>query len=403
MSISTFALALLLSGTPGPAEAVAIGSVNLTQSAPVVAAPLQERGAVTALAPAAESPLQSSSDNVGLTPDQPKSDQLTSEVPANPAPVGAAAVTSDTTVVAPSSGDSGESAVSDGPVGTDVTVAEAPSADEEINEIIVVARKRSPIDPLEGLNVKSYEVVQSLDRAFVGPMAMTYKENVPRPIRSGLRNFLRNLTEPVVFLNYLLQFKLGKAAETAGRFAINSTLGVAGLFDTAKKEPFNLPYRNNGFGYTLGFYGVKSGPFLYLPFIGPTTLRDVSGSILDMMVMPFAIGAPFNDPFYALPTTTLRLLDERAESDVEEDERIANSGDPYGAMRDAYLKRRQAEIDALRGKKPAAQDGLEDKPMPAIEPVVLPDLYEIVPVDVTEEAMLPPPSIVLPDVMAPAM
>ena len=242
--------------------------------------------------------------------------------------------------------------------------ASAPPEEEEQGEIVVTARPRFvPGDPFLAINAQTFSVVQSVDKAFVGPVALKYKDTVPRPIRSGLRNFLSNLQEPVVFLNYLLQFKIGKAAETAGRFAVNTTLGLAGLFDSAKKHPFNLPHRNNGFGYTLGFYGVKPGPFLFLPLIGPTTLRDVLGRVIDISVLPFAVGRPFNDPLYVLPTTTIRLLDERAENDSELRALRDDSSDPYTAIKEDYLQRRQAEIDELRGRHKRDEGGA-GVPMP---------------------------------------
>ncbi len=245
--------------------------------------------------------------------------------------------------------------------------AEVPPAlqDEgaEGNEIIVTARPRfAPGDPFQAINAQSYAVIQSVDKAFVGPVALQYKDTVPRPIRSGVRNFLNNLQEPVVFLNYLLQFKIGKAAETAGRFAINTTLGIGGLFDSAKKHPFNLPRRNNGFGYTLGFYGVKPGPFFFLPLIGPTTLRDVFGRLIDLSIVPFVAGKPFSEPLYAIPTTIVRLLDERAEHD-EELRTISETSDPYTASKENYLQQRQAEIDALRGRSSSSRKGAEGLPV----------------------------------------
>src|SRR3546814_9806039 len=81
-------------------------------------------------------------------------------------------------------------------------------------------------------------------------------------------------------------FKIGKALETVGRFAINSTIGAAGVFDVAKKAPINLPYRSNGFANTLGFYGVEPGPYFFLPLVGPTPLRDMVGDGIDLLVLP---------------------------------------------------------------------------------------------------------------------
>src|SRR3546814_462964 len=117
-----------------------------------------------------------------------------------------------------------------------------------------------PGDPLQNVNIEAFQVAQSVDKALVGPIAKGYEGGVPKPIRDGLGNALRNLREPINFLNFLFQFKIGKAVETVGRFAINSTIGVAGIFDVAKKPPVNLPYRPNGFANTLGFYGVEPGP-----------------------------------------------------------------------------------------------------------------------------------------------
>ena len=240
-------------------------------------------------------------------------------------------------------------------IGTDpspapITPTPAPGSP---NEIVVTARGDAPPgDPLQAVNIESYRAVQAIDQAFVGPIAMGYQGIVPEPVRDGVGNALRNLTEPVNFLNYLLQFKIGKAAETLGRFAINSTFGVGGLFDVAKKKPFNLPYRRNGFANTLGFYGVEPGPFFYLPLFGATTLRDMAGNGLDMLVLPTAIGKPFNRTAYAVPTTVVRALNDRIERDAEIERLQKQSLDPYVETRTLYLQMRQREIDALRGRMP---------------------------------------------------
>jgi phospholipid-binding lipoprotein MlaA len=216
-------------------------------------------------------------------------------------------------------------------------------------EIVVTGRRASPDDPLEKINAQSYEVVQSVDKAIVAPLAFAYEDIMPRPIRKGLRNFLHNLGEPVVFLNFMLQLKPGKAAETLGRFVINSTIGVAGLVDVAKRKPFNLPRRRNGFANTLGYYGVPQGPYFYLPLIGPTTLRDFIGNRLDLLVLPIGIGKQFSRPEYALPVAALSELNSRIEFD-DELRQIRATRDPYVAARSYYLRKRQAEIDALHGR-----------------------------------------------------
>jgi phospholipid-binding lipoprotein MlaA len=217
-------------------------------------------------------------------------------------------------------------------------------------EIVVTGRRPSPGDPLEELNSTAFEATQSVDKAIVAPVAFAYKEVMPRPVRMGLRNFLHNLGEPIVFLNYMLQLKPGKAAETFGRFAINTAIGGAGLIDVAKRKPFNLPHRRNGFANTLGYYGVKPGPYFYLPLIGSTTLRDFIGNRVDMFLLPMAFGRQFNRPEFVIPVAVLSELDHRIEFD-DELTAIRATRDPYVAARTYYLQKRQAEIDALHGRK----------------------------------------------------
>lgn len=228
--------------------------------------------------------------------------------------------------------------------------SDAPSSP---GDIVVTARGEAPPgDPLQEVNITSYRVVQSVDKALVAPVATGYQDIVPEPVRDGLGNALRNLSEPINFLNFLLQFKFGKAAETLGRFAVNTTFGVGGLFDVAKTKPFNLPYRRNGFANTMGFYGVQPGPYFYLPLIGSTTLRDLAGNSLDLLVLPTAVGAPFNRTAYAVPTTVIRQLNDRIEGDAAIKCLQEESADPYVETRTLYLEMRQREIDALKGKGP---------------------------------------------------
>lgn len=220
------------------------------------------------------------------------------------------------------------------------------------DDILVTARQgHAPDDPLQAVNAQSFALTQTVDRAVVEPVALVYQRVLPTSLRSAIRHFLNNLSEPVVFANFLLQHKLGKAAETAGRFAINTTIGVAGVLDIANKDPFRLPRRRNGFAYTLGFYGVKPGPFLFLPLIGPTTVRDLIGLVVDRMLLPTLLGQPFNQLSYTVPATVLNLLDRRIEFDVQLRE-FRDTVNPYVATRSFYLECRQAEIEALHQRRP---------------------------------------------------
>ncbi len=240
------------------------------------------------------------------------------------------------------------------------------------NTIVVSAQKRAtPGDPLESLNAASYEAVQAVDEAIVAPITHGYMKAVPGQARAGIHNFINNLDEPIVFLNFLLQLKPGKAFETLGRFVINSTLGVLGLVDVAKRKPFNLPRRSNGLADTLGYYGVKTGPYLFLPLIGPTTLRDLFGRVIDLSILPLA-GKPFNKPAFVLAKGTLSSLDDRAQQDETLKRIREESGDPYLATREYYLKTREAEIDVLRGKRKSIYDPPID-PVPAPQPETEPE------------------------------
>ena len=222
---------------------------------------------------------------------------------------------------------------------------------DESDSIVVSGSHEAPKeDPLEGVNFQSYEAVQALDRAVVAPVAMGYKHVVPKPVRHGIRNFINNLDEPVVALNFLLQLKPGKAAETLGRFAINSTLGIGGLIDVAKKKPFNLPRRYNGLANTLGYYGIGPGPFLFVPGIGPTTARDLVGRIVDFSIVPRVVGSPLTRTEVSIGKATLSAISDRIADDARIRQLRDHSDDGYGAIRKNYLERRQAEIDALKGR-----------------------------------------------------
>ena len=215
-------------------------------------------------------------------------------------------------------------------------------------------------DPFEGVNRASYDLSKGLDRALFRPAALGYRHIMPKPARDGLRNFLANMGEPFVFLNDMLQLKPGRALRTVGRFVINSTLGVAGLIDTAKRKPFHLPHHDNSLGDTLGFYGIGPGPYLYLPVLGPTTLRDVlAGSAQSQLHSAYTV-RPFNSDTYKIPRTVFDGLDQRAEADEDLRALNADAVDPYATLRSVFLQDRQGEIDSLKAPDgaigPEAQD-----------------------------------------------
>lgn len=283
-----------------------------------------------------------------------------------------------------------------GPVAVDGVSADAVQQEPDPSDIIRVEGTviDTPGDPLENINAQTYEITQQIDQAVVGPVAAVYEEDLPKPVRNGMRNFLRNLLEPVNFLNFILQLKPGKAVETLGRFALNTTAGFGGLFDVAATEPFNLPYRRNGLSNTLGYYGVGPGPFLVLPLVGATTLRDLVGNTLDQAVVPFVVGPPLSTPYYGIPAYTVNSLQYR----IEVDERLAairDSDDPYMAMRESYLCLREADIAELRNRPPprdcsidalmaaidASYEDEQDEELAAMPDPVEPPVIEAAPVN----------------------
>lgn len=234
-------------------------------------------------------------------------------------------------------------------------------------DIVITGRSDAKIDPFRAVNERSFEATEAVDKALIAPVARAYKKTAPKPFRDGVHNVLYNLREPVVFLNFLLQHKIGKAIETAGRFGINTTVGLLGAFDIAKRKPFRLPRRGNGFADTLGFYGVKPGPFMFLPLVGPTTVRDLFGGAVDRLVLPLAAGRVVTKPAFVVPAAVLGVLDHRAEFDDTLHELHDNAADPYANTRTFYLQRRQAEIDHLRGRGTGSSSPMSEAPKAAID------------------------------------
>lgn len=195
-------------------------------------------------------------------------------------------------------------------------------------------------DPLEGLNRGVYKFNDTADKAVIKPIAGAYKAVLPSPVRSGVNNFFTNLNTFVSVINDLLQFKFDKAVEGAGRFVINSTFGIAGVLDLASKDGIEL--RNEDFGQTLAYWGVGDGAYLVLPFLGPSTLRDTGGFVVDTLA--FDPITYLDDPRTRNSLRGLKYLDKRSQllpgSDLLDDAAL----DPYAFMREAYLQRRESQI-----------------------------------------------------------
>lgn len=199
------------------------------------------------------------------------------------------------------------------------------------------------LDPFEKVNRGVYHFNKGLDRALLRPLAMTYRRGLPKTVRAGVRNGLNNLDEPNTLLNDVLQGRFKDGGVTATRFVVNSTIGVAGLFDVAGAK-MNLPIHYSDFGQTMGRYGVQPGPYLYLPVFGPTDFRDGIGRVADSFTGILNIHNLHVTTPERLGVAAVNGLDTRAEYDgsLKELDRVAT--DPYATVRSFYLQRREAKI-----------------------------------------------------------
>lgn len=194
--------------------------------------------------------------------------------------------------------------------------------------------KPAPQDPWESWNRGVYKVNDKLDRAFAKPIARTYVRAVPAPARTGVSNFLSNLRTTTVMINDALQGKLGAAANDLARLVVNTTVGFGGLLDPATQ--MGLDKNDEDFGQTLGHWGVPPGPFLEVPFFGPSDTRDGPGRIVDIFTGPTHY---ISNNWVSYGIYGVGLVDSRAGL-LSLDDTLQKVFDPYAFIRDAYLQRR---------------------------------------------------------------
>jgi phospholipid-binding lipoprotein MlaA len=221
------------------------------------------------------------------------------------------------------------------------------------------ATNGDPRDPLEPLNRGIYKFNDTVDKAVLKPVATGYKEAMPEPVRTAVGNFFSNLDDVLVLLNDLLQFKLEQAASDFSRLVWNTSVGIAGLIDVA--TPMDLPKHNEDFGQTLGYWGVNNGPYLVLPFFGPSTLRDTVGTVVDVQFDPVAQHTPVAERNSAI---AIHAVDNR--SRLLEAEEVFDEAaiDRYVFLRDAYLQRRRGLV--YDGNPPREKFEDYDDPAPAV-------------------------------------
>ncbi len=193
-------------------------------------------------------------------------------------------------------------------------------------------------DPWERFNRQMHRINNVIDRRVAKPLAQTYVRVVPRPLRLGVGNFFSNLGQPATAVNALLQGQPLRAAQSLGRFAVNSTLGIAGVFDPASDA--KLPNRSEDFGQTLGVWGWKRSRYLELPVFGPRTVRDVVGIFGDSPLSPLR---QVEADRVRVPLQGLQLVDVRAQL-LSTDALREGVDDDYALVRDAWSQRRDYQI-----------------------------------------------------------
>ncbi len=206
-----------------------------------------------------------------------------------------------------------------------------------------------PQDPFEPFNRNIHAFNEKVDNAVLKPVATTYRDVLPRPVRTGVANFFGNLGDVWSGVNSLLQLKVGDAASTLMRVSVNTVLGVGGLVDVASE--LGLDRHREDFGQTLGRYGVPTGPYLVLPLLGPSTVRDTAALPVDRQG---DLVTEFNPESTRNALVVTRVIDTRANllqaSRVMEEVAL----DPYTFTRDAWLQKRRSDV--YDGQPPALPD-----------------------------------------------
>ena len=223
----------------------------------------------------------------------------------------------------------------------------------------------SEADPLEGYNRGMHAFNEGLDQNILRPVAEGYRDIMPDPAERGVSNFFSNLREPFNILNNLLQFKFEEAVSDTVRFGLNTTVGILGFFDVASES--GIPKHDEDFGQTLAVWGVESGPYFVLPLLGPSTIRDTTGTLTEFWVgNTVEVGNTqlFNPTGEITPasaenaTILTKTVSKRADL-LEEKAMVDNASfDPYAFMRDSWLQRRESQIHDGNVPLPALPEDL---------------------------------------------
>lgn len=210
-------------------------------------------------------------------------------------------------------------------------------------------------DPFIGFNRAVFAVNDAADQALIRPIAKGYHEVVPRPVRTGLRNFLRNLRAPVNFTNELLQGNLTGAGTVLTRTAVNTMLGLGGTIDIAAME--GIPYNQEDFGQTLGVWGVGHGSYIVVPILGASSVRDGTGMLVDGLMDPLNwYLRNTHEEGWIYARLAAEGLTKREDLLDALDDLRKNSFDYYVAVRSSYVQYRAAEVAKRTGKAASYAD-----------------------------------------------
>lgn len=206
----------------------------------------------------------------------------------------------------------------------------------------IASAQTAQSDPWEGFNRDLFAIHEGVDQALLEPIARGYRAVTPRPLRQGVLNFLRNLKSPVIFANDVLQGEFARAGTTAVRFGVNTTVGLAGVLDPATN--MGLERHDEDFGQTLAVWGVDSGPYIFVPIMGPTTVRDGVGRFVDMAFDPLT-WAEFDEADEVRMTRGVLTGISTRELVLETiDDIRRDSPDPYVTIRSSYGLLRDSAI-----------------------------------------------------------
>lgn len=191
-------------------------------------------------------------------------------------------------------------------------------------------------DPWEGANRGLFHVNKGIDRAVIRPTTVFYHHALPHPVREGAHNVLYNLGEPVTFINNVVQLHPAKAGKTLVRFVVNSTVGIAGIFDITGAN--GLQREPSGFNDTLARYGAPNGPYIFLPVFGPSSVRDLTGRVVDVVTDPFTWINYSGRAGVQTGRTVIAGLDKRDQADPILKDVNRTATDPYATLRSAFLQ-----------------------------------------------------------------